>query len=427
MDWIFDRMESEVRYYSRLFPVVFVKAKGSHMFDSSGNAYLDFFSGAGTLNYGHNDDRLKARIIHYLQQDGIIHALDMASASKAEFLETFQQVILAPRNCSYKIQFCGPTGANSIEASLKLARKVTRRRPVVHFTNSFHGMSLGALSISGSYKKKKLAGTSLYDSVVMPFCDYEKNIDTIAYFEAYLDCIDDAEELPAAVVLETVQGEGGVNVASLDWLTSLYQVTRKFGILFVIDDIQVGCGRTGSFFSFDRFNILPDMVCLSKSLSGYGLPLSVLLMKPELDLWAPGEHTGTFRGNNLALVAASEALKSFWEADDFQKDVHEKSQIMSQYLSDLQESHSDLVSEIRGRGMIQGIVFRERSIASSVLTTAFEKQLIVETCGRNDEVLKLLPPLTISIEELIDGLERVNESIHSVRGRLYKTYAQLSL
>jgi diaminobutyrate-2-oxoglutarate transaminase len=262
---------------------------------------------------------------------------------------------------------------------------------------------------------------------MMPFCDYEKNIDTIAYFETYLGCIDDEDELPAAVFLETVQGEGGVNVASPSWLARLYQLTKKFGILFIIDDIQVGCGRTGSFFSFDELKIIPDMVCLSKSLSGYGLPLSVLLMKPELDVWLPGEHTGTFRGNNLALVAASEALKSFWDGDELERDIHKKSKIMAQHLSNLLETHSNVVSEIRGRGMIQGIVFRERRIASNVLKAAFEKQLIVETCGRNDEVLKLLPPLTISSEELVDCLERVNESIESARGKLYETYAQLSL
>ncbi|MGI0013496.1 MAG: diaminobutyrate--2-oxoglutarate transaminase, partial [Nitrososphaera sp.] len=400
---IFDEIESEVRYYSRLFPVVFVKAKGSHMFDDSGKEYLDFFSGAGTMNYGHNNERLKARIINYLHEDGIVHALDMASVAKAEFLEIFQQIILWPRKYNYKVQFCGPTGTNCIEASLKLARKVTKRRSVLHFTNSFHGMSLGALSIGGSYKKKKLAGVSLYDSVMMPFCDYDKSIDTIAYFETYLGCIDDEDELPAAVFLETVQGEGGVNVASPSWLARLYQLTKKFGILFIIDDIQVGCGRTGPFFSFDEFNIIPDMVCLSKSLSGYGLPLSILLMKPELDVWAPGEHSGTFRGNNLALVAATEALKSFWQTDELEEDIHKKSKIMSWYLSNLQQTHSDVVSEIRGRGMIQGIVFRERSIASTVLNAAFEKHLIVETCGRNDEVLKLLPPLTISSQELVDG------------------------
>jgi len=408
---IFKEMESNVRYYSNLFPVVFTKAKNCQVFDDSGKKYLDFFSGAGTLNYGHNNDFLKSSIINYLYEDGIVHALDMASFAKAEFLERFQKLILRPRQYVYKVQFCGPTGTNSVEAALKLARKITKRHSVIHFTNSFHGMSLGALSVSGSYEKKKRAGIPLYHSVMMPFCCYEKDIDTISYFETYLRCIDDEKELPAAVFLETVQADGGVNVASASWLNRLYQLTIKFNILFIIDDIQVGCGRTGSFFSFSDFNIIPDIVCLSKSLSGYGLPLSVLLIKPELDLWTSGEHTGTFRGNNLSLIAASETLKVFWETDELEKDIHKKSKIIETYLSKLQETYPDLISEIRGRGMIQGIVFTKSKMAYEILNVAFERQLLIETCGKNDEVLKLLPPLTISIEELSDGLERIRKSI----------------
>ncbi len=299
---LFEQHESEVRGYCRNFPAVFTSAKGAWMTDEDGRRYLDFFAGAGVMNYGHNPDKLKTALIDYLQRDGITHTLDMYTTAKRDFLERFQRVILKPRGLNYKMQFPGPTGTNAVEAALKLARKVTGREQVVSFTNAFHGMTLGALAVTGNGFKRAGAGVPLQHTSSMPFDGYMgDNSDTLDFFEAMLDDSGSGLDKPAAVIVETVQGEGGVNVAAIDWLQRLRQITAEHDIVLIVDDIQVGCGRTGTFFSFEEAGIKPDIVTLSKSLSGYGIPMALVLIKPELDQWAPGEHNGTFRGHNAGL------------------------------------------------------------------------------------------------------------------------------
>jgi diaminobutyrate-2-oxoglutarate transaminase len=318
---IFEQYESDVRGYCRNFPTVFDTAKGAWMTDTNGRKYLDFFSGAGVLNYGHNPDRLKEALIAYLERDGITHTLDMYSDAKRRFIERFVEVILAPRKMDYKLQFPGPTGTNAVEAALKLARKVTGRERVVNFTNAFHGMTLGSLAVTGNGFKRAGAGVPLNHTHAVPFDGYMgEDVDTLDYLEALLTDDGSGLDLPAAVILETVQAEGGVNVASNAWLRRLREITRKHEVLLIVDDIQVGCGRTGSFFSFEAAGIDPDIVTLSKSLSGYGLPFALVLFKPELDQWAPGEHNGTFRGHCPAFVTATAAL-DFWADPWLEKSV----------------------------------------------------------------------------------------------------------
>jgi diaminobutyrate-2-oxoglutarate transaminase len=404
----FELLESEVRYYCRDFPTVFTKAIGSRLFDEEGREYLDFFSGAGTLNYGHNNPRLKRRLIEYLESDSITHSLDMATTIKREFLERFNSLILEPRKLRYKIQFCGPTGANSVEAALKLARKATGRQTVVFFMNAYHGLSLGSLAVTGSGSKRAAAGVPLHFTSPMPYDgDLGPNVNTLDYFEAFLRNPGSGMELPAAVIVETIQAEGGVKVASYEWLRQLEGLARRHGIVFIVDDIQVGCGRTGSFFSFEDAGVRPDMVCLSKAIGGFGLPMALLLIRPELDVWKPGEHTGTFRGNNLAFVTASEAL-SYWEDEVFADSILKKSELVSRFLKDLAERHTGWV---RGRGLIQGLGFDAKGLADEVARVAFERGLIIETSGARSEVLKLLPPLTIDEADLKVGLERIAESL----------------
>ncbi|MFP5264071.1 MAG: diaminobutyrate--2-oxoglutarate transaminase [Blastocatellia bacterium] len=407
----FDLLESEVRIYCRNFPAVFTKATGSKLFDEDGRGYIDFFSGAGTLNYGHNNPRLKRRLIEYLKSDQIVHSLDMATAAKREFLERFNSVILAPRGLNYKVQFCGPTGANAVEAALKLARKATGRNTVVFFMNAYHGLSLGSLSVTGNSSKRAAAGVPLHYTMPMPFDgDLGPGVDTLNYFEAFLQNAGSGMEIPAAVIVETVQAEGGVKVASFEWLRRLEQITKEYGILLIVDDIQVGCGRTGQFFSFESIGINPDMICLSKSISGYGLPMALLLIKPERDVWHPGDHTGTFRGNNLAFVTASEAL-SYWEDDAFSQSVIEKSGIAIRLLSGIVESYPEASAWVRGRGLIQGLIFRVPGLAQLVGRLAFERGLVIETSGPQNEVLKILPALSISREELEEGIARISDSL----------------
>ncbi|MBW3599391.1 MAG: diaminobutyrate--2-oxoglutarate transaminase [Planctomycetes bacterium] len=411
---VFERMESQVRGYCRSFPTVFSKARGHVLTDESGQEYIDFFAGAGALNYGHNPPRLKRALLEYLGRDGVTHSLDMATDAKRTFLETLNEVVLQPREMDYKTMFPGPTGTNAVEAALKLARKVTGRTNVIAFTNGFHGMTLGSLALTGNAGKRGGAGVSLNDVTHMPFCGYfGAETDTIEHLETFLADNSSGVEQPAAIVLETVQAEGGVNVASYDWLRRLEKVARRFEALLIVDDIQVGCGRTGPFFSFEPAGISPDVVCLSKSLSGYGLPFAITMMKPEFDVWDPGEHNGTFRGHNPAFVTAAAALDAYWRDDELAKEVRRKgAQIRDVFLN----LASDYGGEVRGRGMIWGIAFDDDSRASNISRAAFERGLIIETAGPRDETLKALPPLTIDDEGLQQGLDIIQDAVQAVCG-----------
>jgi diaminobutyrate-2-oxoglutarate transaminase len=412
---VFARLESEVRSYSRKFATVFTTASGCRLTDEHGRSFLDFFSGAGALNYGHNNPHLKQALIEYIAADGVTHSLDMATSAKREFLEKFSSLILEPRNLRYKVQFTGPTGTNAVEAALKLARKFTRRPTVVHFMNSFHGMSLGSLAVTGSVSKRASAGVSLHHTLPMFFDgDLGPGTDTIEYFSAFLDNSENGVGVPAAVIVETIQAEGGVKVASREWLRRLEEVTRRHGLLLIIDDIQTGCGRTGDFFSFEDAGITPDIVCLSKSISGYGLPMSLVLIRPEIDVWEPGEHTGTFRGNNLAFVTAAKAL-DYWRDDSFSKVIDEMSRYAAVLLNQIAQRHAESGAHVRGRGLMQALVFTEEGLAQEVSQAAFERGLLIETCGARDEALKLLPPLTITREELDQGITILAESLNAVR------------
>ena len=327
---VFEKYESEVRSYSRSFPTVFKKAKGYKLWDENDKEYIDFFAGAGTLNYGHNNDDMKKLLIKYIEEDSITHSLDMATAARGKFLIRFNEVILEPRNLDYRVMFTGPTGTNAVESALKLARKVTGRQNVISFTNAFHGMTIGSLSVTGNSSKRRGAGVPLNHSVSMPFENYLSNNGSIEYIERYLEDQGSGLDLPAAIILETVQGEGGINAASDEWLRNIEKICRRFDILLIVDDIQAGCGRTGTFFSFERAGITPDIVTLSKSISGYGLPMAITLFKSEHDIWKPAEHNGTFRGNNLAFIAATEAL-SYWVNDNFTKEIDEKVETDEQF------------------------------------------------------------------------------------------------
>lgn len=409
---IFERLESEVRGYIRSFPVVFKQARGSTLIDEEGREYIDFFAGAGTLNYGHNNPAFKKKLIEYVEADGIVHGLDMATSAKAAFMEAFEKVILKPRSMRYTMQFTGPTGTNAVEAALKLARQVKDRPTVISFTHGFHGLSGGSLSVTANSKYREAAGVTLDDTVFMPYDGYlGSDVDTIAYLERMLEDTSSGVDKPAAVIVETVQGEGGVNVASMEWLRELQRVCREHDMLLIVDDIQAGCGRTGTFFSFEPAGIQPDIITLSKSLSGYGLPMSLVLMKPELDVWEPGAHTGTFRGNNLAFVTATEALEQYWTSQAFASDVQRKERILREFLQGIVAAYPQAGFSVRGRGLMQGLVCENTEFAGKVSAKAFEHGLVIETSGASDEVLKFLPALTITEDELRRGLEIIERAV----------------
>lgn len=409
---ILNRIESNVRYYSRLFPTVFVTAQGSELTDDRGRKYIDFLSGGGALNYGHNDPGMKKAIIDFISKDGIIHSLDMITRSKTDFLDTFESLILKPRHLDYKIQFTGPTGTNGVEAALKLARLSKKRANIIAFSNGFHGITLGALATTANTFYRNEYYVNRQNVSFMPYDGYlGDSVNTAEYLRKVLADPGSGVDLPAAILLETIQAEGGVNVAESQWLKDLEQICREFDILLILDDIQTGVGRTGPFFSFEDAGLYPDIIVLSKSLSGFGLPISLVLLKPELDQWSPGEHTGTFRGNNLAFVAATEALKNFWQDNSLTDAVIRKGKIISNMLEGIIAQYKPEIEAATGKGMLHGLKISSPETARNIISTAFEQGLIMEPCGPNADVIKISPPLTITNDLLNHGLEILQKSI----------------
>ncbi|MCX7594795.1 MAG: diaminobutyrate--2-oxoglutarate transaminase [Fischerella sp.] len=402
---IFETRESNVRSYCRSFPTLFHRAKGSLIYSESGEAYIDFLAGAGALNYGHNNDYIKQKIISYLNADAIAHGLDFYTSAKEHFLSKFSETILSPKNLDYRLQFCGPTGTNAVEAALKLARKIKKRPGIFSFMGAYHGMTLGSLSVSGNRDIKAGAFGTSNHVTFMPYpYGFMESFDTIEFIESVLNDVNSGIEKPAAIIFETVQAEGGVIVAPIEWMQRLRNLCDRHDILLICDDIQVGCGRTGPFFSFERADIIPDMVVLSKSIGGYGFPMSLLLLKPDLDIWEPGEHNGTFRGNQLAFVGGTAALE-YREITNLEQEVKIKESFLHNFLLDKIAAISEKI-KIRGIGLIWGIDitdFDDASLANKITSRCFELGLIIEKAGRNNTVIKILPPLTIEIKTLEQG------------------------
>ncbi|MFL4473347.1 diaminobutyrate--2-oxoglutarate transaminase [Paeniglutamicibacter sp. MACA_103] len=415
MSNIFETLESEVRSYSRSWPVVFTHATGATQTAEDGTEYLDFFSGAGALNYGHNNPKLTKPLLDYLASRAVVHSLDMMTPAKREFLETFQELILKPRHLDYKVMFPGPTGTNTVEAALKLARKVTGRQHILSFTNAFHGMTLGALSVTGNSLKRKGAGIPLTNSSKIPYDDYfDGTTADFMWLERILEDSGSGVDKPAAVIVETVQGEGGLRAARSEWLRSLAALLKRHDILLIVDDVQAGCGRTGTFLSFEEAGIEPDIVCVSKSISGYGLPMALTLFHPELDVWEPGEHNGTFRGHNPAFVTATAALRTYWADDAFAQQLAGTIAALHRGLEEIAGTVEG--AGVRGRGLLAGIIFPDLATASKVAAEAFANGLLVETSGPEDEVIKIMPPLTITDEELGRGLAILAEAVRTAVG-----------
>ncbi len=411
---IFDKYESEVRSYCRNFPAVFTKAKDSFIFAEDGKKYIDFFCGAGALNYGHNNDYIKAQIMEYLANDGIIHSLDMFTTAKRDFIEFFEKNILEPRGFDYKIQFPGPTGTNAVEAALKLARKVKKRNNIFAFMGAFHGMTLGSLSMTTDRDSREGAGVVLTDVTHMPSPYMFPELDVLKYMQTLIDDDHSGISKPAAVFIEPVQADGGIHVFSIEFLKGLREFCTRNDILLVCDDIQVGSARTGTYFSFERAGIIPDIVTLSKSIGGYGMPFALVLFKPELDVWKPGEHNGTFRGSQLSIVAAKAGLEIMLK-ENVEKEVQRKSEIIKEYLDKVKDLNGKF--DVRGIGFMWGVDCNKvcpDAISRAIVKECFDNGLIVERAGRNNDVVKLMPCLLADDETLKAGLEIFVNAVKTV-------------
>lgn len=414
---IYERCESIVRSYSRSIPRQFNRAQDVWLHDSNGGRYLDFLSGCSTLNYGHNHPVLKQALIDYIAADGIAHGLDLHTDAKAEFLATFEDVVLRPRGLDYRAMFTGPTGTNAVEAAIKLARKVTGREMIIAFTNGFHGMTLGALACTGNAGKRGGAGVPLSHVSHEPYDGYHgPDVDTAALLERRLADPSSGLDAPAAILVETVQGEGGLNAASPEWLRAIAGIAKAHGALLIVDDIQAGCGRTGGFFSFEGMGFTPDIVTMAKSLSGMGLPFALTLLRPELDIWSPGEHNGTFRGNNHAFVTATATLRHFWQTNEFAADIARRGDLLEERLAGIAAAHG---LSTRGRGMMRGLDVGSGETASAITRACFDRGLIIETSGPYDEIVKVLAPLVIDDATLGAGLDILEQSVRDAMAPAY--------
>lgn len=417
---VFEQRESAIRAYCRVYPAVFEKAFNARQTDENGHEYIDFFAGAGVLNFGHNNPRMTAAVVDYIQSNGVLHSLDMHTTAKRDFMTHFVSTILEPRNMPHRLQFMGPTGTNAVEAAMKLARRATGRQNIAAFSHGFHGMTLGALSATANQVFRNAAGVPLnhvqhFTFGCTPDCpDCEPGYDEAspARLRALYQDSSSGVTPPAAFLIETIQAEGGVRVADKNWIEELGRLAKEVGALLIVDDIQVGVGRTGSFFSFDDLDIDPDIICLAKGIGGLGTPLALNLVKPEIDdLWAPGEHTGTFRGQNISFVAGDVAL-SYFDDDALMKTVKANSQILFAALAPLAERHAAV--HITGKGMIAGIDVTEGSRAKAIVSQCFDKGLLVSACGTGGRVVKVIPPLTIPETDLQQGLKILTEVVENV-------------
>lgn len=419
---IYERRESEVRSYARAMPRQFSKAEGVWLHDDAGGRYLDFLSGCSTLNYGHNHPVLKRALLDYVSADGIAHGLDLHTSAKADLLRALEDVILAPRGLDYRAMFTGPTGANAVEAAIKLARKVTGRELVIAFTNGFHGMTLGALACTGNASKRGGAGVPLTHVAHEPYDGYfGPDVDTATLLEQRLSDPSSGLDAPAAILVETVQGEGGLNAASAAWMRAIAEIAERHGALLIVDDIQAGCGRAGGFFSFEGMGITPDIVTLAKSLSGMGLPFALTLLRPHLDVWSPGEHNGTFRGNNHAFVTAAAALRHFWSDGGFAAETADRGELLHSRLQEMAAEHG---FSVRGRGMMRGLDVGTGERAGAITAACFRRGLVIETSGARDEVVKVLAPLNIDAATFGMGLDILQACVAEVMSRALSVAAE---
>jgi len=406
----FESLESGVRYYCRRWPAVFATASGSTITNEHGVDYLDFFAGAGALSYGHNNPVLVEVAIDHLRQGKLLHSLDTFTEDKRRFLSAIHDLILEPRQLDMVVQTVGPTGATAVEAALTLAQRITGKRAVVGFAGGYHGMSYRAASVSASMAGRETVA-HLGAFVALPFVEHLTEGDLDLLDQALAFTIDG--ERVGAIIIEPTQGEGGARPFDPAYLGALRKIASAHDVVVIADEVQAGVGRTGPFFSFEGSGLDPDIICVSKSISGLGLPMAINLVRRSLDTWAPGEFTGTFRGNNLAFATSATMLETYWTTADQEKATEERGILVRNHLSAISEEFSGGKWEVRGNGMLSGLQVTTGDLADAICDAAFADRLIVETCGAGGKTIKVLAPIVTSMEQLTDGLTRLRGAVAS--------------
>ena len=410
---IFDQLESNVRYYCRRWPTVFTSARGPLITDEHGTDYLDFFAGAGVLNYGHNNPLFVDLAIEHLRSGKLLHSLDTFTEQKRDFLNAVHAHLLAPRQLDMVVQTVGPTGAMAVEAALQLAYRVTGKHGVVGFAGGYHGMSLAAASVSESMAPRPSV-SHVGNFVALPFVEHLTDHDLTLLEETLRGTING--EGVGAIVIEPTQGEGGCRPFDPAYLAAVRTLATHYDVLVIADEIQAGVGRTGPFFSHEGTGLDPDIITVSKSISGLGLPMAINLVRTSLDAWRPGEFSGTFRGNNLAFATSAAMLTTYWQDDAFQKNTERQGAIVRDALTSLVEEFGPGRFKVQANGMLAGLNTFDTPIAEAISQAAFARQLIVEVCGRGDTIVKLLPTLIMTDDQLHDGLGRLHAAVTDVMG-----------
>jgi diaminobutyrate-2-oxoglutarate transaminase len=403
----FEQLESNVRYYCRRWPAVFATSRGSTITDEDSKEYLDFFAGAGVLSYGHNNPELVDVAIEHLRAGKLLHSLDTFTVEKREFLNTFEELILEPRHMDMVVQAVGPTGATAVEAALQLAQRITGKRVVLGFAGGYHGMTYRAASVSDSMAGRETVA-HIQDFVALPFVAHMTDND-LELLDRTLNTSVDGQKI-GAILIEPTQGEGGARAFDPRYLAALRAKASEYGVIVIADEVQAGVGRTGTFFSFEGSGLDPDIICLSKAISGLGLPMAINLIRRDLDTWNAGEFTGTFRGNNLAFATSTKMLQTYWGNSQFEHETKCKGRMVRTSLQAIADTYESLNFEVNGKGLLCGLHVKDTELANRVTNAAFDRQLIIETCGAGDQVVKLLPPLTTTIDEFRDGLERLTDA-----------------
>ena len=423
-EWFINRQndfESSARSYPRKFPFALKSAKGSWIEDVEGNRYLDFLCGAGTLALGHNDDEVNKAMIDLIASGAPLHTLDLTTPVKDKYVETIFSILPEEMQGNVKIQFCSPSGTDAVDAAIKLCKTATGRGTVIAFSGGYHGMGHGAMALTGNLNAKSKVQNLMPGVQFMPYpnsyrCPFGLGGDdgtkaACAYFERALKDPESGISKPAAVIIEPIQGEGGVVPAPALFLQTVRRVTKELDIPMIVDEIQCGIGRSGNVFAFEESGIIPDVILMSKAIGG-SQPMSVVVYNKALDKWTAGAHAGTFRGNQLAMAAGTVVLERI-SKPEFLAEVRRKGERIRQALDKL-KSEVSIIGDVRGRGLMQGIEFIDPNgekdlmghpepsgtIAADVQRRCFEHKLVMEKGGRNGSVMRCLCALTVTDEEI---------------------------